>query len=204
MSLTKTGKIRKIRAKNSRTVAQRAYDIYRKDLELNRQRNTIPEFNKEESITDATKYGTKDWRTRRPGQFSPLQEAYREPLTQEDFEMYVAAKIDPTLKGSARQAAWKKLAHQAAAAQAGTLTRGQAMDVKAIAMGQMGLETTDENGMTKVVFLSKPINGAESWKIRDIQNDRSYLSQIYEQLQEMGYETTEAFKFIGQAVFGSD
>lgn len=102
----------------------------------------------------------------------------------EEFTVEITART-AGLKGSERQRKSRYWARWIAARQAGVLTQTEAIALKTLA---------EDNG----------VKGAESWSVREMMRDRSYLSLVYEQLKEDGYTPEEAFKIIGREVLGSD
>lgn len=102
----------------------------------------------------------------------------------EEFKVEITART-AGLKGSERQRKVRYWSRWIAARQAGVLTQTEAIALK---------ELAEDNG----------VRGAETWSVREMMRDRSYLSLVYEQLKEDGYTPEEAFKIIGREVLGSD
>lgn len=116
--------------------------------------------------------------------------AYRDQSSDEAVMPYEEFTVEITartagLKGSERQRKSRYWARWIAARQAGVLTQTEAIALKCLAL---------DNG----------VRGADTWQVREMMRDRSYLSLIYEQLKEAGYTPEEAFKIIGREVLGSD
>lgn len=73
-----------------------------------------------------------------------------------------------------------------------------------IAARQAGVLTQTEAIRLKQTAIDNGVRGAETWKVRQMMRDRSYVSLLYEQLKEDGYLAEEAWQLISSMVFGSD
>lgn len=122
------------------------------------------------------------WQQNRHGIFHKLKNV----LSKEEFAIEIGLRLDPEgLTGSKRQSRGRTLAREMGAATSGTLTRTQAINLRNLAVN-LGIE------------------GAEKWKIKQLQQDRSYLHQAYVALQDAGFTKEEAFELLGDSVWSSN
>lgn len=122
------------------------------------------------------------WQQNRHGIYHKLKQV----LSKEEFTIEIGLRLDPEgLTGSKRQSRGRTIAREMGAATSGTLTRTQAINLRNLAIN-LGVE------------------GAEKWKIKQLQQDRSYLHTAYVALQDAGYTKEEAFDLLGDSVWNSD
>ena len=122
------------------------------------------------------------WQQNRHGTF----QKHKQIMSKEELALEIELRIGAdALSGSKRQSRGRTIAREIGAATSGTLTRTQAINLRNMAIG-LGIE------------------GAEKWKIKQLQSDRSFLHTVYMQLQDMGYTPEDAFHELGNNVWNSD
>lgn len=172
--------------KNKSTVVHRWYEQYEKSIkkadEMNRKKLgktqlTVDSISPERANRRIGKFGRRT--------FIDSEGNEQEMLTELDIQLEVEATLAGQYKGSKKQNLGLKRARAIAAAQSGTLTLSEAMNLK------------NE-------LIAAGVEGAEKLKLNELRWDRANLSILYDALKGRGMLSEDAFAYISSNIFNSD